>query len=132
MYLQVLNFFCLVVLENSDGDKISSRFLFLLYVTLMVFSGKICCLISCKCCSKQNFGSATDFKEKLRTHKSDINTGKVICGVANHLLNVCRYSPSNFRYLQVLLIENISAQNDDVLTKFCGKEKNTEKCKNLR
>ena len=132
MYLQVLNFFCLVVLENNDGDKISSRFLFLLYVTLMVFSGKICCLISCKCCSKQNFGSATDFKEKLRTHKSDINTGKVICGVANHLLNVCHSSPSNFRYLQVLLIENISAQNDDVLTNVCGKERNTEKCKNLR
>ena len=27
--------------------------------------------------------------ERFRIHKSDINTGKVSCGVANHLLNVC-------------------------------------------
>ena len=32
---------CLVVLENNDVDKISLRSLFLFYVTLMVFCGKI-------------------------------------------------------------------------------------------
>ena len=46
-------------------------------------------LISCKCCGKQYIGSAISFKERFRIHKSDINTGKVRCGVANHLLNVC-------------------------------------------
>ena len=32
---------CSVVLENNDVDKISLTFLFLFYVTLMVFCGKI-------------------------------------------------------------------------------------------
>ena len=33
--------FCLVVLGNKDGDKISLRYFFILYATLMVFCGKI-------------------------------------------------------------------------------------------
>ena len=60
-------------------------------------------LISCKSCGKQYVGSATGFKERI--DNSDINTGKVRCGVANHLLNVCRSSASKFEYLQVQLIE---------------------------
>ena len=50
----------------------------------------IICLIACKCCSKQYIGSATGFKERFRIHKSDINTGKIRCGVASYLLNVCK------------------------------------------
>ena len=42
-----------------------------------------------KCCGKQYIGSAISFKERFIIHKSDINTGKVRCGVADHLLNVC-------------------------------------------
>ena len=52
---------------------------------------------------------------------SGINTGKVRCGVANHLLNVCQSSASNFEYLQVQLIEKVSVQNDDELDSFVGK-----------
>ena len=52
--------------------------------------------IFCKCCGKQYVGSVTGFKERFRIHKSDINTRKVRCGVANHLLNVCRSSASKF------------------------------------
>ena len=74
-------------------------------------------LISCKCCGKQYVGSATGFKERFRIHKSDINTGKIRCGVANHLLNVCRSSTSKFEYLQVQLIEKVSVQNDDDIDK---------------
>ena len=58
--------------------------------------------------SKQYVGSVTGFKEQFRIHKSDINTGKVRCGVANHLLNVCRSSAGKFEYLQVKLIEKVS------------------------
>ena len=47
-------------------------------------------LITCKCCSKQYIGSTTGIKERFRIHKSDINTGKIRCGVANHLLNICK------------------------------------------
>ena len=75
-------------------------------------------LISCKCCgSKQYIGSATGFKERFRIHKSDINTGKVRCGVTYHLLNVCRFSASKFQYLQAQLIKIVSVQNDDDIDK---------------
>ena len=75
-------------------------------------------LISCKCCGKKYVGSAAGFKERFRIHKSDINTGKKRCGVANHLLNVCRSSASKFRYLQVQLIEKVSVENDDDIDKI--------------
>ena len=68
-------------------------------------------LISCKCCGKQYIGSATGFKERFRIHKSDINTGKVRCGVANHLLNVCHSEGNKFEYLQIQLIEQVSVNN---------------------
>ena len=80
-------------------------------------------LISCKCCGKQYAGSSTGFKERIRIHKSDINTGKVRCGVANHLLNVCRSSASKFEYLQVQLTENFLCKMMTILTKFSGKER---------
>ena len=73
--------------------------------------------MSCRYCGEQYEGSATGFKERFRIHKSDINTGKVKCGVTNYLLNVCRSSASKFEYLQVQLIEKVSVQNDDDIDK---------------
>ena len=64
-------------------------------------------LISCKCCGKEYFGSATGLKEIFRIHKSDKKTVKVRCGVANHSLNVSRIFASKFEYLQERLIENV-------------------------
>ena len=64
-------------------------------------------------CGKQYVGSATDFKERLTIHKSDINNGKVKCGVTNHLLNVCSPSASKFEFLKVQLIEKVSVQNGE-------------------
>ena len=80
-------------------------------VTLKCDSRDVIYLISYKCCGKQYVGSANGFKERFRIH-CDINTGKIRCSVANHLLNVCRFFTSKFEYLQVQLIENVSAQND--------------------
>ena len=37
--------------------------------------------------------------------------------MANHLLNVCRFSTSKFEYLQVQLIEKVSVQNNDDIDK---------------
>ena len=84
---------------------------------LMCDSRNVIYLISFKCCGKQYVGSATGFKGRFRIHKSDINTGKVRCGVPIHLLNVCRSSASKFEYLQVQLIEKVSVQNDDDIDK---------------
>ena len=80
-------------------------------------SRNIIYLISCKCYGKQYVRSATGFKEQFKSHKSDINTGKVSCDVASHILNVCCSSASKFEYLQVQLIENVSVQNDDNINK---------------
>ena len=81
-------------------------------------------LVSWKYCGKQYVASATGFKEGFRIHKSDINTGKIRCGVANHLLHVCRYSTSKFEYLKVQLIEKVFVQNDDDIDKvFWEREK---------
>ena len=69
--------------------------------TLKCDSRNVIYLISCRYCGEQYVRSATGFKERFRIHKSDINTSKVRCGVANHLLNVCCYSANKFEYLQV-------------------------------
>ena len=89
-------------------------------------------LISCKCCGKPYVGSTTGFKERFRIHKNDINTGKVRCGVANHLLNVCRSSASKFEYLQVQLIEKVSVQNDDDIEKVLWEREKSCKRNYLR
>ena len=67
----------------------------------------IVCLIACKCCGKQYIGSATGMKERFQIHKSDINTSKIRCGVAGHLLNVCKSATCKTEYLQVQLIEHV-------------------------
>ena len=88
-------------------------------------------LISCKYCGKQYVGSASGFKEWFKIHKSDTNTGKVSCGVTNHL-HVCCFSTIKFEYLQVQVIEKNSAQNDGKIDKILWeREKNTGKCNYL-
>ena len=69
--------------------------------TLTCNTKNIIYLITYKSCSKQYIGSATSLKERFQIHKSDINTGKVMCGVANHLLNVCKSAITKTEYLQV-------------------------------
>ena len=80
-------------------------------------------LISCKYCCKQYVGSATGFKERFRIHKSDINTGKIRCGAANHLLNVCHYSAGKFEYLQVHLQKKFPYKIWRYCQNFVGKRK---------
>ena len=70
-------------------------------------------MIACKCCSKQNIGSAIDFKKRFRVHENENNTGKVRCGVANHLLNVCKTAIYKTEYLQVQLIQQAFARKDE-------------------
>ena len=74
--------------------------------------------MSCKCCGKQYNGSAISFKERFRIYKSDINTGKVSCGVANYLLNVCYSEGNKFEYLQIQLLEQVSVNNSKNINKM--------------
>ena len=70
-------------------------------------------LIARKCCGKLYIGSAPSSKERFRIHNSDIITGKIMCGVASHLLNVCKYDACTTKYLQVQLIEHISVRESE-------------------
>ena len=40
-------------------------------------------------------------------HESDINGGKIRCGLASHLLNVCKCAKCKTECLQVQLIEHV-------------------------
>ena len=97
---------------SSDFNCFATKWKFKIKGILKCDSKSVIYLISCKCCSKQYFGSATGFKEQFRIRKSDINTGKVRCGLANLLLNACRSSASKCEYLQVQLMgkEDASAK----------------------
>ena len=88
--------------------------------------------MACKCCSKQYIGLATGFKERFRIHKSDINTGKITCGVASHLLNVCKSGTYKTEYLQVQLIEHVLVREGENADKwFYGKGKNIGRLNSL-
>ena len=50
--------------------------------------------------------------------KSDTNTGKVRCEVANHLLNVCHSEGNKFEYLQIQLMEQVSVNNSKNIDKM--------------
>ena len=56
--------------------------------------------------------SVTGCKDQFKSYKSEINTGKIGFGVANHILHLYCSSPSKFEYLQVQLIEEYPIQND--------------------
>ena len=86
--------------------------------TLTCNTKNIICLINCKCCSKQYIGCGTGFKERFRIHKSDIDTGKIRCGGANHLSNVCKSGICKTEYLQVQLIEQIVARKGEDIDKI--------------
>ena len=86
--------------------------------TLTCNTKNIIYLITCKCCSKQYIGSATVFKERFRIHKRDINTGKVRCEVANHLLNVRKSASCKKEYLQAQLIEQVFARKGEDIDKI--------------
>ena len=84
-------------------------------------------LIPSKSCGKQYIGSAVSFKERLGSHKSDINTGKVSCEVSNDLLNVCHSGGNKFEYLQIQLIEQVSVNNSENIHKMLWERENTGK-----
>ena len=56
---------------------------------------------------EQYVGSAIDFKQRFRIHKSDIKTNKDCCGTARNFNNK-RYSPNNkHAYLKVQVTEQV-------------------------
>ena len=64
-------------------------------------------LIHCTYCKQQYVGSALNFKQRFRIHKSDIKTKKDRCGTARHFNNVCCHPTNPHSYLKVQLIEQV-------------------------
>ena len=83
-------------------------------------------LITCSNCREQYEGSAINFRQRFRNHKSDINTYEDRCGTARHFNNKC-WSPNNkHAYLKVQIIEKVfNNLLSSVLRIYYGNEKNT-------
>ena len=81
-------------------------------------------LIACKCCGKQYKGSATGFKERFWIHKVGINIGKIRCGAASHLLNVCKCATSKTKYLQVQFAEHVFVREGEDVDKVLWEKEN--------
>ena len=76
--------------------------------------GKLSCdsfnvvyLIICSNCREQYVGSAINFKQRFRIHKSDIKTNKDRFGTARHFNNKCCSPNNNHVYLKIQIIEQV-------------------------
>ena len=76
-------------------------------------SPNIVYLISCSNCKDQYVGSAKNFKNRFRVHKSDINTNKDRCGTARHFNNKCKHPELPTSYLKIQLIESAGPVSDN-------------------
>ena len=86
--------------------------------TLTCNTKNIIYLITCQRCIRQCIGYAAGFRERFGIYKSDVNIGKRRCGVANHLINVCKSAICKMEYLQVQLIEHAVAREGEDIDKI--------------
>ena len=70
-------------------------------------------LVECSNCKQQYIGSALNFKQRFRIHKSDIKTNKDRCGTARHFNNVYCHPSNPHNYLKVQLIEQVLCNGAD-------------------
>ena len=64
-------------------------------------------LITCKNCLEQYVDSATNFKNRFRTHESDIKTNKDRRGTAKHFNSMCKNNSNIFQFFSVQIIEKV-------------------------
>ena len=70
-------------------------------------------LVDCSNCKQRYIGSALNFKQQFRIHKSEIKTNKDRCGTARHFNNVCCHPSNPHFYLKVQLIEQVFCNDVD-------------------
>ena len=68
-------------------------------------------LITCSNCRKQYVGSAINFKQRFRIHKSDIKINKDHCGTASHFNNKCCSPNNKHAYLKIKTTEQVFNNN---------------------
>ena len=81
-------------------------------------------LITCSKCREQYVGSAINFKQRFRIHKSDIKTNKYRCGTARHFNNKCCNPNNKHAYLKYRLLKRCLIIISLVLKIYYGNEKN--------
>ena len=69
--------------------------------SLSCSSPNVIYIVSCKICKDQYIASATDFKARLRIHKSDMKTKKDRCVTASHISSKCCDSSNGNIFLRV-------------------------------
>ena len=80
--------------------NLSVRLTYSVKGSLSYNSSNLIYIISCKNRWDQHVGSATDFKARVRIHKSDIQMKKDRCGTARHFKNKSSYtSPSTINLI---------------------------------
>ena len=87
-------------------------------------SANVIYLVECINCKCQCVGSATSFKQRFRSHKSDIKTKKDRCGTARQFNSICCYPINHHGYLKVQLIEQVLCNASKDIKKY-GSVKNT-------
>ena len=70
-------------------------------------------LVEYSYCKHQYVGSALNFKEQFRIHKSDIKTNKDRCATARHFSNICCDPTNRYCYLRAQLIEQVFGNSID-------------------
>ena len=70
-------------------------------------------LVECSSYKQQYIGSALNFKQRFRIHKSEIKTNKNRCGTARYFNNVCCHTSNPHNYLKVQLIEQVLCNDAD-------------------
>ena len=68
-------------------------------------------MITCLNCRKQYVGSAINFKQRFRIHKSHIKSDKDCCVTARYFNNKCCSPNNKHAYLQVHIIEQVFNNN---------------------
>ena len=68
-------------------------------------------LITCSNRREQYVGSAFNFKQRFRIHKSDIKTNKDRFGTARHFNNKCCSGNNNHIYLKIQITEQVFNNN---------------------
>ena len=79
----------------------------------------------CQCCKFHYVGSAITFKERLRKHKSNINTGKKRCGAAKYFLKCCTRN-GKFDNPKIQIMESVNVP-ENLLEKQYGSVRNIGK-----
>ena len=79
-------------------------------------------LITCSNYREQYAGSATNFKQRFRIHKSVIKTKKYCYGTARHFNDKCCSSNNKSAYFKVQIIEQVFNNNQCSIENFLWKQ----------